>query len=530
MISDRVTQVSITRRIDPPDYFTIELFDPQLDLIEPPAGPFREGAVVTVEVGFLDGAKIGVTGMVTAVGVEFPPDGSPVIRVDGFDPLHALTRGTSYRVFPGQGDVGPGAADVVARIATESGLAAATDGGPPRRETPVQDHVSDLAFLRDLAAANGYAIWVEKRVLQFRRERSPAGVVKLARGDDVLSLRLRLTTAGQVARVVVHGWDPVQKQAFTGTAGRESLAPELSPSPTGGANRALVVAHADVSSVDEADLLARSIMAEQGRTLVVGDGVAVGRPDLDVGAIVALHGTGRFDRGRYVVTEATHTIGDDGYRTEFHLNGAPGRADLFPDGDSAGRSGSTAGVTVGIVTDNRDPLNRGRVKVRRAAEPDGEFWARLAAPAAGRDSGIYAAPEPGDEVLLAFEHGHPGRPYVIGALWNGKDTPPATEPSVRVVKSRTGHAVRLDDTAGAEKIEVIEKDGRSSIVLDSVTGAITVRGGADVTIDAPNGVLRLQGNQVALSATTSVSVQAQGSLDLAGTGPATLRGSTVDIN
>ena len=215
---------------------------------------------------------------------------------------------------------------------------------------------------------------------------------------------------------------------------------------------------------------------------------------------------------------------------EFHLNGAPGRADLFPGGSDAGRAAPGAGVAVGVVTDNRDPLNRGRVKVRRAAAPDGEFWARLAAPAAGRDSGIYAVPEPGDEVLLAFEHGHPDRPYVIGALWNGKDTPPAAAPSVRVVKSRTGHAVRLDDTAGAEKIEVVEKDGKSSIVLDSVTGAITVRGGADVTVEAPNGVLRLRGNQIAMSADTSISVQAQGSLDLAGTGPTTLRGSTVDIN
>jgi uncharacterized protein involved in type VI secretion and phage assembly len=170
------------------------------------------------------------------------------------------------------------------------------------------------------------------------------------------------------------------------------------------------------------------------------------------------------------------------------------------------------------------------VTVRRAAAPDGEYWARLAAPAAGPDSGIYAVPEAGDEVLLAFEHGHPDRPYVIGALWNGKDTPPAATPSVRVVKSRTGHAVRLDDTAGAEKIEVVEKDGKSSILLDSVTGAITVRGGADVTVDAPNGVLRLHGNQIAMSADTGISVQAQGSLDLAGTGPATLRGSTVDIN
>ena len=33
-------------------------------------------------------------------------------------------------------------------------------------------------------------------------------------------------------------------------------------------------------------------------------------------------------------------------------------------------------------------------------------------------------PEPGDEVLVAFEQGEFSRPYVIGQLWDGKEAPP----------------------------------------------------------------------------------------------------------
>jgi phage protein D/phage baseplate assembly protein gpV len=530
LISDRVTQVSITRRIDPPDHFSIDLHDPGLELIAPVAGPFREGAEITVAVGFLGGKKIAMSGTITAVAAEFPEVGNPVVRVDGFDPLHGLGRGTSYRVFPGQADAGPRDTDVVSRIAGDAGLAPDAVAGAPGRIARVQNAVSDLAFLRELAAVNGYAVWVDRKTLHVRAERAAPDAVHLRHGEDITSLRLRLSTAGQVAKVVVHGWDPVQKQAFAGSATRASFAPEGSPAPTGGSDRTLVITHARVTGADEAQSLAHVVLAEQAKTLVVGTGVAAGRPELDVGAVVVLHGTGRFDGGKYVVTEVTHVVSESGYLTEFSLNGAPGSGAFGSPGGDAGWAGSARGVAVGVVTDNRDPHNQGRVKVRLAAVGEGEMWARLAAPSAGKDRGAYLAPEPGDEVLLAFEHGHADRPYVVGALWNGKDTPPATAPEVRVVKSVSGHVVRLDDTAGAEKIELVEKSGKSSVVLDSATGAITVRGGGDVTVEAPDGVLRLKGGRIELDAEAGIAARAKGSLDLAGDGPATLRGATVDIN
>ncbi|MEN3360507.1 MAG: hypothetical protein V7637_4489 [Mycobacteriales bacterium] len=532
VVSSQVTRVSLTRRIDPPDNFSIELFDPDLALVTPPVGPFAEGAEVSVALGFRDGARIALAGTVTAVTAEFGATDEPVIRVDGFDGLHALTRGTAYRVFPGPAGAGLPDSQVVGQLAAGAGLVAQTDPGPARATAQVQDHVSDLAFLRELAAVNGYSIWIERGALQFRRQRLPPAVVELRHGDDLLSLRLRLSTTGQVAGVTVRGWDPVQKQVCVGTATRASLAPELSSVPAGGSSRELVIAHAGVASATEAQALANAVMADQGQSLVAGSGVAIGRPDLDVGAVVTLRGTGRFDRGRYVVTEVTHTIDNSGYRTDFRLNGA-GRADPFggpPGGPAGDPGGGISGVTVGLVTDNRDPANQGRVKVRRAAAPDGEVWARLAAPMAGRSRGVHFMPEVGDEVVLAFEDGHPARPYVLGALWNGQDTPPAAGPDVRVITSRAGHRVTLDDTDGAERVEIAEKNGRSRIVLDSAAGTVTVHGGGDLTVEAPEGLLRLRGNRVEIAADATVSVRSDGALDLAGKGPATLKGATVDIN
>src|SRR5690348_2241073 len=105
LVTGRITRVSLTRRMDPPDNFSIELFDPDLVLVTPPLGPLREGAELGVAIGFHGGRRIRMTGTVTAVGVEFGPSGEPVVRVDGFDALHTLTRGASYRAFQGPGDV-----------------------------------------------------------------------------------------------------------------------------------------------------------------------------------------------------------------------------------------------------------------------------------------------------------------------------------------------------------------------------------------------------------------------------------------
>ena len=65
---------------------------------------------------------------------------------------------------------------------------------------------------------------------------------------------------------------------------------------------------------------------------------------------------------------------------------------------------------------------------------------------AGNLRGFYFLPEVDDEVLVAFEQGDARFPYVVGALWNGKDAPPEKnddgQNNVRAIKSRSGHVIR----------------------------------------------------------------------------------------
>ena len=87
---------------------------------------------------------------------------------------------------------------------------------------------------------------------------------------------------------------------------------------------------------------------------------------------------------------------------------------------------------------------------------DESAWARLAVPMAGAGRGFYFIPEVNDEVLVAFEQGDINRPYVIGCVWNGRDAPPEPASKVvdasgkvnqRILKSRLGHTITIDDSA-----------------------------------------------------------------------------------
>jgi uncharacterized protein involved in type VI secretion and phage assembly len=107
------------------------------------------------------------------------------------------------------------------------------------------------------------------------------------------------------------------------------------------------------------------------------------------------------------------------------------------------------GVVVGIVTNNKDPDNLHRVKVRFPwlSNDVESHWARVAAPMAGKNRGAYFLPEVDDEVLVAFEHGQVDHPYVVGSLWNGKDNAPESnadgENNHRTLRSRSGLTISL---------------------------------------------------------------------------------------
>jgi phage baseplate assembly protein V len=194
------------------------------------------------------------------------------------------------------------------------------------------------------------------------------------------------------------------------------------------------------------------------------------------------------------------------------------------------------GVTIGIVTNNKDPDGLGRVKTSLPwmADQVESDWARVVTPMAGAGRGIYFLPEVNDEVLVAFEHGNPDTPYVLGGLWNGKDKPPESNSDGkndrRAIRSRSGNVIRLSDTDGDAKIEIIDSSGKNTIVISAKNNTITITAASDVTIQSNNGKLKLSGNGVEITSTSTVKVEASQSMDLKSSGQLNVKGTVVNIN
>lgn len=194
------------------------------------------------------------------------------------------------------------------------------------------------------------------------------------------------------------------------------------------------------------------------------------------------------------------------------------------------------GVTVGVVTNNQDPDGMGRVKVSLPwlSDEDESNWARMATPMAGNERGTYFLPEVEDEVLVAFEHGLVEYPFVIGALWNGNDKPPESngdgENNTRMIKSRSGHIIRLLDKDGEEKIEIIDKNEKNSIVISSSDDTITITADSDLTIQSSNGTLKLSGNGVEIESQAAVKIQGSQDVDVKSDANVNLKGSIINLN
>jgi uncharacterized protein involved in type VI secretion and phage assembly len=176
----------------------------------------------------------------------------------------------------------------------------------------------------------------------------------------------------------------------------------------------------------------------------------------------------------------------------------------------SGLGGHWYGVYPCLVSDIKDPDGQGRVKVTLPWSPDPlggqyETWARLATLMGGNNRGTWLIPDVNDEVLVAFEGGDVRRPYVVGALWNGSDSPPesmdgAGNNNRKVVRSRNGVKVTLDDQSGQEQL-ILETPGGQKVTLKDGPGSVEI-------VDSNGNSIKLEAAGITITASAKVNLKA----------------------
>src|SRR5215813_13866075 len=205
--------------------------------------------------------------------------------------------------------------------------------------------------------------------------------------------------------------------------------------------------------------------------------------------------------------------------------------DTLLNGDARAAAGARLfGVVVGVVTNNKDEQDLGRVKVRFPwlSETEESNWARIASP-----GGTYFLPEVDDEGLVAFEHGDLRFPYVLGVLWNGKNAPPTNSDgknNLRLIKSRSGHLIKLNDEDGKETIEIIDKKGKNSVVIDTAKDTLTITTDKDITLSAAQGTIKLEAQKIELKSSDDTKIESSKGMDVKASATLNVKGATVNIN
>ena len=535
-VDARVLEARVDLHLRLPDRCSLRIADPRLELTD--SGSLALGA--TLDVSFRSPSGTAPAPLFSGVVASLEPEftaGDATMVVRAYDRSYALNRTRRTDAYQGMSY-----SDIASRLARTAGLSAgAIDPSGPPVAFVQQSNETDWELLWRLADEIGFEVHVSGRQLQFRRAGAADGgsPPRLRWGEGLVMFRPRATAVQQLERVTVRGWDPSTKRPIEASAKPSQAGTAIgvgrpaAVSAFGGGT--LTIADRPVRTAAQASALAASVAARIGETFVEAEGTTVGDPALRAGRKVKIDGVGTRFGGTYTLSAVTHLLrAGHGYETRFSVSGRAARTTAELVGGALPRVWRH-GVVVGLVTNNKDPDGLGRVRVRYPVlGPDHEgWWARVTAPAAGARRGLLMVPQPGDEVLVAFEHGDEGHPYVVGSVWNGAAKPqelahPDGSFALRsdrqvLVESADAMTLSADrelklSAAGHTTLTTSERKGDGppgNVALDA-KGEASVKSGTATKVQAGSEVSVQAGTEVKVAAGTQLTIQAAGQLRIVG--------------
>lgn len=298
------------------------------------------GSRVHVLMGYTDRLLSMARGQITTLAPKFPESGPPTISISGLDGMLKLRdrKPTEQDVkkFVEMDD-----AEIAQVVATRNGLSLkATKDGLVKHPLVVQKNQDDASFLMERAKRIDFDCYVQvdpdtgQDTLYFvkptdGRSSDTVRVYEFEWGTNLINFSPTITLSRQVSKVTVRAWDSKKNETVEYTADEKDL-PGASGASGGGTSgpkavqetmggKQEVVVDAPVTSEEEAKKLAITLLSERAYEFLTGTGQVIGLPDLRPGDNLNLKGLGKRFSGEYYVKKVEHTLGSNGYLTQFDV-------------------------------------------------------------------------------------------------------------------------------------------------------------------------------------------------------------------
>jgi type VI secretion system secreted protein VgrG len=188
-------------------------------------------------------------------------------------------------------------------------------------------------------------------------------------------------------------------------------------------------------------------------------------------------------------------------------------------------------IEIGTVTDNNDPENLGRIKVRFdwATNDDSQSpFLRLCSPhAGGTPHGLWFIPEINDRVAVSIRGRHLENAMAIGSVNDGSQKPrsdlPGPDNNNKSILTKAGNEIIFKDDNSKEQIIIKAKGGQCQMTYDAASGKenikIDVKDAATISLDG-QGKIDIQTSSSSCKISMDANVpgitleSAQGSIDL----------------
>ncbi|MEU3247705.1 MULTISPECIES: VgrG-related protein [unclassified Streptomyces] len=494
-----------------------------------------------------------LTGEVTGMETDYDGTGTFTV-VRGYDLGHRLLRRRRVAAYRNQT-----ASDIVRKLVALNGVPVGPKVGSTRTvyEFISQANVTDWDFLARLADENEMVMSLDSRGrFQFAEPDPASGAPStstpgekspfvLQGGVDVLRCRAAVTSADQVAKTEARGWDVVTKKKLVATApatANAGFAIGVTPEDTAKKFRTAKLVETDTpyDRQPEVKFAAESLADDVTSSFAELEVVVWGNPKLRPGVPIALTDVGKPFEGQYTVTSVRHEFGnDEPYRTWVTVSGRQWRS-LYGLASGGGTAGTPKlpSVANALVTNVQDPLKQGRVKLQFPWLDDlyESDWTRTVQLGGKGGGGVFPY-DVGDEVLVAFDRGALDHPFVVGGLYNGRDTPTVVsdvplhdgvrKQAIRhTLSDRRGNRVDLlSQQTGARRqgVRIASGNDKLTINLDRTKTEITVDSKGSVTIKGSRSVSVEAGTDLTLSARRKLTIKSGGLLDIEGRGLVNLK-------